>query len=262
MSQIVNYSLSQPAEDLEEFAWAVITPSREKTRSSLESFCSSTGKINQIAWGSNNATGKVVLLVHGWEGSASDMALIGKELEQQGLRCVYIDLLAHGNSDGTSASIPDAALSLLPIIKHFQPSAVIAHSVGCAVVAESIALTQHKSELIFISAPESFDQFVTETGNLFGFSSEDLRYVSDFFKTIGIDTDKLHLATTVSSIMNPMTFIHSEDDRICSIEPIKRIVANHESAELHSLNGLGHTRILRDPAVIEICLGTVLRVGK
>src|SRR5436309_135209 len=57
-------------------------------------------------------TGPAVLLLHGWEGQAADLAAFAQPLRDAGLRVLAMDLPAHGASAGQQAGIPQLARAL------------------------------------------------------------------------------------------------------------------------------------------------------
>src|SRR5688500_5679937 len=59
------------------------------------------GRLAGWRWGS----GRPVLLVHGWGGSAAQMTALVRPLLNEGLSPIAIDLPGHGASAGTSTSI-------------------------------------------------------------------------------------------------------------------------------------------------------------
>jgi len=48
------------------------------------------------SWGS----GPLVILIHGWNGRAAQLAPLASQLAEQGFRCVAVDITAHGDSGG------------------------------------------------------------------------------------------------------------------------------------------------------------------
>ena len=72
-----------------------------------------------------------VLLLHGWEGQASDLAAFPQPLLDKGFGVLALHLPAHGESAGQQTSIPQSARALRAVGEALGPlHAVIAHSIG------------------------------------------------------------------------------------------------------------------------------------
>jgi pimeloyl-ACP methyl ester carboxylesterase len=87
------------------------------------------------SWGD----GPTVLLVHGWNGRAADMAPIAEGLVRAGFRVVAVDLPAHGRSPGRRTSLADW-MRVLPAIATQLGGvhAIVGHSLGGAAVALAV----------------------------------------------------------------------------------------------------------------------------
>ncbi|MGZ8456798.1 MAG: alpha/beta fold hydrolase [Gemmatirosa sp.] len=87
------------------------------------------------SWGD----GPTVLLVHGWNGRAADMAPIAEGLVRAGFRAVAVDLPAHGRSPGRRTSLADW-MRVLPALAAQVGGvhAVVGHSLGGAAVALAV----------------------------------------------------------------------------------------------------------------------------
>src|SRR5258706_2547887 len=75
------------------------------------------GRIAAWAWGA----GPTVLLVHGWNGAAAQLAPFVAPLVAAGYRVVAFDQPAHGRSRGRSATIVDMADALRAVADEVGP---------------------------------------------------------------------------------------------------------------------------------------------
>lgn len=86
--------------------------------------------------------GAIVMLVHGWEGSHTDLDAFVAPLLARGYRVVGVDLSAHGESGGDVGSIPIFARDIAELATTLAPEpilATIAHSMGGPSVALALA---------------------------------------------------------------------------------------------------------------------------
>lgn len=74
----------------------------------------------------------------------------------------------------------------------------------------------------------------------------------------GVDVSSFVLPLTAETIDVPALIVHSTDDRTCDIRGARRVAAAWRRSEFLEVDGLGHGRILSDPAVIERVVGFVL----
>jgi pimeloyl-ACP methyl ester carboxylesterase len=104
-------------------------------------------------------TGPAVLLLHGWEGQASDLAAFASPLLEAGFRVLALDLPAHGESAGRQTSIPQSARALRAVGEAIGPlHAVIAHSIGAAVLVEALHAGTAAQRVALISAPAYYER--------------------------------------------------------------------------------------------------------
>jgi hypothetical protein len=86
-----------------------------------------------------------------------------------GFRALTIDLTAHGQSDGESASIPLCAQTLLDVQKRVRPpSAIIAHPVGTAVTVNAMGIGLQVGPVVLIGAPAHYVDYAPENGKAAG----------------------------------------------------------------------------------------------
>ncbi|HEX2076295.1 MAG TPA: alpha/beta fold hydrolase, partial [Longimicrobium sp.] len=88
------------------------------------------------SWGS----GPVVLLAHGWGGSAADMAPLAERLQRAGYRAVLVDFPAHGRSPGRRTNMVEWLGALRAVAAAVGPiHAAAGHSFGGAAIALSMS---------------------------------------------------------------------------------------------------------------------------
>ena len=71
------------------------------------------------------------LLVHGWTGEAAFMSAFAEYLCRRGIRCVLLDLPAHGQSPGQETNLMDCARAVHDVARSIGPLRfAIGHSIG------------------------------------------------------------------------------------------------------------------------------------
>jgi pimeloyl-ACP methyl ester carboxylesterase len=196
--------------------------------------------------------GPAVLLLHGWEGQASDMAAFAPPLIELGFSVLVMDLPAHGDSAGTQSSIPQAARALGAVVAKLGPlHAAITHSMGSPILAEALSTGLPVARVVLIAAPAYYERYARGFAAAAGLDAEGteamLALLSD---TIGVDVRELSLPRRAQHLRQPALFIHSSDDRVVAIEDSLTTVAAWPGARHMRVEELGHQRILSDPTVV------------
>ena len=124
--------------ELERIADALLTPDRGEPADSTvpwesrETLETPYGSIAYWTIGSS----PTVLLVHGWEGWHAQMDAFVAPLLARGARVVSVDLPAHGESGGVTASPLDSGAAIAELGAHIGPLAgAVGHSGGCPSIA-------------------------------------------------------------------------------------------------------------------------------
>jgi len=92
-------------------------------------------EVQAYRWGSGD---RVVLLVHGWAGRATQMRRFIKPLINSGYKVVGFDAPAHGNSGGKTATFVEFENTMRKLYAlEGEPDAIIAHSYGGTAVLYS-----------------------------------------------------------------------------------------------------------------------------
>ena len=230
-----------------------------------EPFDASLGgrRIRGWVWGD----GPVVYLVHGWGGSAEQLAPLVPSLLDQGLRVVVFDGLSHGRSDAgvhgpRSSDAVELGQCLDAVAARFGPArAVVAHSLGA--LAALLALRDvwlYTERLVLIAPIDGVPAFLVRFRTTLGFGRRvERRLVALSERRTGYAVAELDVArlgaeletrTDVDAPLRPhLLVIHDLEDRETGHAGSAALVRSWPGAQLHTTVGLGHRRILRDPAV-------------
>jgi pimeloyl-ACP methyl ester carboxylesterase len=201
------------------------------------------------------------LLLHGWEGQASDLAAFAQPLLDAGLSVLAMDLPAHGASAGRQASIPQLARALRAVGAALGPlHAVIAHSMGSAVLAEAMHAGLAAQRVVLISAPARYERYARAFAAAAGLDAEGTEAMLAALRdAIGVDMREISLPRRAPHFRRPALFVHSSDDRVVPIGDSMASALAWPGARHLCVEGLGHRRILADPAVIAAVMAFVTR---
>jgi pimeloyl-ACP methyl ester carboxylesterase len=193
--------------------------------------------------------GPTIVLVHGWEGSHADLDAFVEPLVSLGYRVVSFDSYAHGESAGEIATLPDMGFAVGAIGERFGPLAgIVAHSVGCPATALALEAGLSVQRVALVSTPTRYEDFVRGFSAATGIAPQ---LLLDAIAARGIDIATLVLPTIAEGMTVPALLIHSADDRVTAVGGSEAVAAAWPSSRFVRVDGLGHNRILRDPATIQ-----------
>lgn len=207
-------------------------------------------KIQCYAWGS----GPVVLFVHGWAGRGTQFRNFFRPLNDAGYKAIAFDGPAHGLSEGKQTDIMEFHEAVVAIQEKAGPiKAIVAHSFGGSVSLYSVMNGLPVDILINIASPTMGDEilrtYLRATGAAWKTAESFKVFVQ---KTTG---KPFHEFTSEYIIKHVpaglhLLLIHDKDDREAPGYQSVEFQKNNPWIQLHITEGLGHTRILKDEAVI------------
>jgi pimeloyl-ACP methyl ester carboxylesterase len=195
--------------------------------------------------------GPTVLMVHGWGDHAARMGAFIAPLVARGFRVVAIDLPGHGRNGIAATDLPTQAAALVAVGRRLGPiHAVIGHSLGGTVAMLAVRDGLAPKALVLLASPARLDRAVSRFQVLLGLPDRAVdglrrRIEARFGATVWDDYAADRLALDV-----PTLIIHDSDDPQVDIAESRMLAAAWPGAELRSTSGLGHQRIVRDPAVL------------
>jgi pimeloyl-ACP methyl ester carboxylesterase len=212
-------------------------------------------RLHAVAWGA----GEPVYLVHGWGGRSEQLGGFVAPLVAAGHRVIAFDGPSHGASPAgshgpRSTTIPELADALhAAVATQGRPHAVIAHSMGGAAAAHAVRTGLRPAALVLLAPAADprwvLDRFVQQIGAgprvRVGLERAIVRRVGLPWETF--DVPSLHRSAPVP----PTLVVHDTADRELAPEHGRAIADAWPGARLLETEGLGHRRVLRDPAVID-----------
>ena len=197
--------------------------------------------------------GPVVLLVHGWGEWVANLGAFVGPLRDAGFRVVGFDLPAHGGSSGLQT---DGLLNAAAVLEAAEEvggvHGVIAHSMGAhaATLALHDGLTAKRA--VLLAPAVRLEHGVAAFKQIFGFSDRTVKGLratieSRYGATVWRDLAADELARSVTT---PALIIHDVDDDQISRDDGEMLARAWPGAAFETTEGLGHGRIIRDPAVV------------
>ena len=203
-------------------------------------------------WGDDSPAVPTVLLVHGFEGNRSQFGAILEALLARGLSVVALDVPAHGESLGDELTAVKFVAAIERTLDRLGPvHAVVGHSMGGAMSLSSLARRGGARRAALVSTPSSLQRELQRFAGAVGLSKRGVRaFIASVEKHVGqpaADFDIRHIAGKVKL---PVLMIHDQTDRQVPVAEAARSAHMLPDAELIVTRGLGHNRLLADPAVV------------
>lgn len=206
--------------------------------------------------GPADASAPWVLLVHGWGGHAGQMRALAEALVTRGIRPVLLDLPAHGASRGRTSNLPQFARAIDYVVARTMqsqpaPHAVVAHSLAANALAFAASRGLPAGRLVLLAPPASPLAYTRLFARSFGLR-EPLRAAMQqrIEAREGIVMSQFEPDASGPRVAQPTLVIHDRADRVNPFADGEAFAAAIPGARLLATEGLGHARLLRQPAVI------------
>jgi omega-6 fatty acid desaturase (delta-12 desaturase) len=205
---------------------------------------------NGYHWGSR---GPAVLLVHGWGSDSSSMYSLVAPLQKRGFRVVAFDAPAHGTQPGTHTTMTAFKSAVAGVIDTVGGvHAVIAHSLGgiAAVSAIAAGRLQPPQRLVLVSAPCSLPTVIERWSRFLSIGNRAVLHMkADLKRRNGVPVDHWDIAERGCDFDGQVIIFHDHDDSLVPFCEAEKIAIALRHTKLRGTAGLGHRRILFDPAV-------------
>ncbi len=201
--------------------------------------------------------GPTVLLVHGWEGRGAQLGAFIEPLVAAGMSVVTFDAPGHGDTPGHRLYLSDMADCVGQLAEHIEGQwgrlhAIIAHSFGAA--ATLLAHQRYGTDAprnVFVAPAPLASRAIGGFSEMLALEDTDKNAMIDRISVeSGVSFEDLSVERIVGDRDAGLLILHDEGDREVSHEQAQILAATWPSAQLITTTGLGHRRILRDPAVL------------
>lgn len=209
------------------------------------------GPLAVRVWGEEERASTVALL-HGWEGRASQLGAFAPPLVEAGFRVVGLDAPGHGDSPGRSSSLVAMAGALRALGRRFGPFAgVVAHSAGSAAAVHALTRGLAAGRLVVVAPGVDLEGYAHGFARLFGLSDAVRQGMQRRIeRDLGVSWRELDPRRAPAEVRVPLLVVHDRGDREAPFAEGEALARSWPGARLLATEGLGHTRILWDEAVV------------
>lgn len=198
-------------------------------------------EIRVYRWGTGDRS---VLFLHGWQSHTYRWKRYIEVFREAGYTAFAFDAPAHGQSQGSSATVPLYAEMIKAfVVRHGQPDAVIGHSMGT--FASFYAFHKYPEitprTLVTLAAPGEASEFVDYYQRKLSLSDRSRTILVDYFKKVFNAPPEFFSAPKFASeLAIPGLLIHDEQDHETSVKHSRRIHNAWKGSQLVTTQGLGH----------------------
>lgn len=195
---------------------------------------------------------KRVLALHGWEGRATHFYNIADFLSAKAVEVIALEAVAHGETPGIISHplfFKKALLEAQAELGEFD--FVLGHSMGAGAMVMALNDGLSVKKAVFISGPATFTEVMWRF-------CESINLPKKLFSRFGQKVSELSTITEavvdiehlVSNLSTTGLIIHDQTDLLIPFSDGVRVAKKWKTAEFFTTDGLGHQRVLRDPAVL------------
>lgn len=201
------------------------------------------------SWGD----GLEILLVHGWEGRATQFEHLVPALVGQGFRATAVDLPAHGMSSGETATLVDFAQAIRTVAEERGPlHAIVAHSFGGAASLVTLLEAPVASGAVLLAPAAEPSWFTERAAELLGVPSHHREGMKRRVEArAGRRYEDIDLRRREGKLSIPLLVLHDPTDAEVPWAHGEAAARVSVRGQLEPLRGLGHRRLLRDASVVE-----------
>lgn len=217
----------------------------------VESLAYGHEQVTCYRWGDVDSQ-PLAVLAHGWSGHGLQMAAWVAPLRRAGYAVVAFDQIAHGRSSGYRATLPLFADVLARVVEHYGGASVlVAHSLGGAAAMIALSRGMHCEQAVLIAPAGDPIDAARRFGGFVGLPAHlSARLFEDFETLTGINVEEFQVHRSAPRIGGRALVIHDLEDREVPWCEGERYARYWPAARLLSTQGLGHNRVLSDPAVL------------
>jgi pimeloyl-ACP methyl ester carboxylesterase len=195
-------------------------------------------------WGA----GPSVLLVHGWQGRASQLAAFVAPLVRAGYRVVAFDAPAHGASSGARTTLVHFARAVEAVARAAGPlAAVVAHSLGAAATTIALSRGMRAERVVFLAPMADVPAALARFSSYLGLDKTARHaFVARIERRTATPLEAIDGLRLATRLRVPLLVLHDETDAEIPLSESRALTALWHGARLVTTRGLGHRALVHD----------------
>ena len=205
----------------------------------------------------------VVILLHGWDSNAGSMYKFVKPLLEKDKFVVSFNLPGHAFHKSSKTNVYEAKETFKKFVNSLPKErkiSIISHSFGSGVVGYGLSELDTKIEdLVFLTTFDKISDIFLDYKNLIGLNEKAYLHLCDrASKIVGEDLDSLSISGKLSKAnFGHLHLFHNPKDKILPYKNSTQISFQIENSTLHTLEKMGHYKMLWNDELIGMVMKTV-----
>lgn len=194
--------------------------------------------------------GPLIVLSHGWAGSGRQFAPLADSLVNVGFRVATFDAKAHGSAPGRTTNAGEFARLIVAVAERHGPVAgIVGHSLGG--LASAMASETLRPQALALLAPMPSFEFALEGyQDALGFDDHLKERIARLVERRA-ETTRTQGRVERGLTGRDVLIVHDREDRRIPVQASRDLVALHQEVDYLETIGLGHSRLLKDDAVLD-----------
>ncbi len=215
-------------------------------------------------WGRGDT---VVALAHGWNGRASQFAVLVRELVAEGHRVVAFDAPGHGETPGNGTYLIDWIEAFGALQRRYgRLHAAIGHSFGGLATLIAAADGVVIDRVVTVAAPADADTLLIQFQAMLDYGDATAaalrtRFAERYFAGEADPFARLSPVRRPLPAGIPLLAVHDERDRLVPLGEVSRIASANPGAHTLVTRSFGHNRVLEADPVLDAVID-MLAVAK
>ncbi len=187
---------------------------------------------------------ETILFVHGWESNSGRWKNLVPNLEQKGYNIIALDAPAHGHSGSRVFNVFLYSEFIQTVVKQFQPSIIVAHSVGGMATVFCLNKYELKNiqKLVLIGVPSKFTGVLNRYTEMLGYNQRIVKQINTIIvERFGAKPEAFSTAKHLETIVSKGLIIHDEEDTIIPYNDALEIERCFKNSTLVTTKGMGHS---------------------
>jgi pimeloyl-ACP methyl ester carboxylesterase len=199
--------------------------------------------------------GPLVVLVHGWQGAASQLQSLAHSVVAAGFRVALFDMPAHGTASGWSTSGVEFMRIIERVAQQLGPlHAIVGHSLGGTAALMALARGVRCGGVVALAPMPSFDFALRNYARAHALAPRAKELLARRLEArTGLERAEMDLALLQPPA--PVLLVHDLLDRIVPPRHSRRLRDRWRDAQLFETLGLGHNRGLQAEHVAQAIVG-------
>ncbi len=196
---------------------------------------------------------KMVLLVHGWSGSGTQLSKIADQLLQKGYSTISFDAPAHGKAPGKRSIMPHFIETIHQLDREYGPfDSAVGHSLGGMSLLRATKFGLSIKRLVIIGTANSITAITKDFAKNMQLGSKTGILMKAYFdQKFGEDLDNYSGSISANGVKIPTLVIHDKNDVDVHYSSAYEILEKLEKGSILLTEKLGHRKILGNTEVID-----------